>query len=276
MGSKSLPPGPASPCPSTKSAIGAPPSERGGNCEAAKRNRTFRMKQLRAALSNSQIDRLGDRLKKGSPSEADLRLLDEYRHSFDDAYDVVIRTIREKLHLEPTGRTAKSISSIAEKLRRESIRLSQVQDIAGCRVIVADVFTQDQTIAALRESFLETRVMDRRTHPSHGYRAVHIIVATHEVSIEIQVRTALQDLWAQLSERLADVVDSSIKYGGGTLEDRRWLALISENIAGWEELENQLVSSPNQPFHAVVANEKKRLVEIIHNHISALERNRKR
>jgi hypothetical protein len=234
------------------------------------------MKQLRAALSNSQIDRLGDRLKKGSPSEADLRLLDEYRHSFDDAYDVVIRTIREKLHLEPTGRTAKSISSIAEKLRRESIRLSQVQDIAGCRVIVADVFTQDQTIAALRESFLETRVMDRRTHPSHGYRAVHIIVAPHEVSVEIQVRTALQDLWAQLSERLADVVDSSIKYGGGTLEDRRWLALISENIAGWEELENQLVSSPNQPFHAVVANEKKRLVEIIHNHISALERNRKR
>ncbi len=118
--------------------------------------------------------------------------------------------------------------------------------------------------------------MDRRTNPSHGYRAVHIIVATHGVSVEIQVRTALQDLWAQLSERLADVVDSSIKYGGGTLEDRRWLALISENIAGWEELENQLVSSPNQAFHDVVANEKKRLVQIIHNHISALERNRKR
>jgi putative GTP pyrophosphokinase len=230
-----------------------------------------------ASFSKSQIDRLGDRLKKGSPSDADLRLLDEYRHSFGDGYDVVIRTIREKLHLEPTGRPAKSTSSIAEKLRRESIRLSQVQDIAGCRVIVADVFTQDQTIAMLRDTFPETRVTDRRTNPSHGYRAVHIIVAAYGVSLEIQVRTALQHLWAELSERLADVVDSNIKYGGGTLEDRKWLALISENIAGWEELENQLVSSPdNRAFHDVVANEKKSLVEIIHNHISTLERNRKR
>lgn len=82
---------------------------------------------------------------------------------------MVIRTIREKLHLEATGRQGKSTSSIAEKLRRESIRLSQVQDIFGCRVIVADVFTQDQTIATLRDSFSETRVMDRRTNPSHGY-----------------------------------------------------------------------------------------------------------
>jgi len=73
------------------------------------------------------------------------------------------------------------------------------------------------------------------------------------------------------------VVDSSIKYGGGTLEDRKWLALIFENIAGWEELENQLVSSPdNRSFRDIVANEKKSLVEIIHNHISTLERNRKR
>lgn len=229
-----------------------------------------------ATLSKSQIDRLGDRLKKGVPSEADLRLLDEYRHSFGLAYDVVIRTIREKLHLEPTGRPAKSTSSIAEKLCRESIRLSQVQDIAGCRVIVADVFTQDQTIATLRDTFPETRMMDRRKNPSHGYRAVHIIVAAYGMSVEIQVRTALQHLWAELSERLADVVDSNIKYGGGAPEDRQWLALISENIAGWEELENQLVSAPdNKAFHDIVRNEKKSLVEIILNHISTLERKKR-
>ena len=75
-----------------------------------------------AALSKTQIDRLGDRLKKGFPSDDDLRLLDEYRLSFGAAYNLVIRTIRDKLHLEPTGRPAKSTSSIAEKLLRESIR----------------------------------------------------------------------------------------------------------------------------------------------------------
>jgi len=230
-----------------------------------------------ATLSKTQIDRLGDRLKKGSPSEADLRLLDEYRLSFGDAYNTVIRTIREKLRLEPTGRTAKTPSSIAEKLRRESIRLSQIQDIAGCRIIVPDVFTQDHATAILRDTFPETRVMDRRMNSSHGYRAVHVIVMTQGVSVEIQVRTALQDLWAELSERLSDVVDSSIKYGGGDPEDRQWLLLISDSIAGWEELETRLYPSPDdQAFHKIVASEKRNLVEIIQKKISTLESNRKR
>src|ERR1043166_2492736 len=147
-------------------------------------------------ISKTQIDRLGDRLRKGNITDSDLRLLDEYRRLFTDAYGIVAGGIRRQLDLEPTGRPAKSTSSIAEKLRRESIRLSQVQDIAGCRVIVADVFTQNQPIATLRDTFPETRVMDRRTNPSHGYRAVHIIVAAYGVSVEIQVRTALQHLWA--------------------------------------------------------------------------------
>jgi putative GTP pyrophosphokinase len=136
-----------------------------------------------AALSKTQIDRLGDRLRKGPLSEADLRLLDEYRLSFGDAYDATIRTIREKLRLAPTGRATKTPSSIAEKLRRESIRLSQFQDVAGCRIIVPDVFTQDHTTAILCDTFPETRVMDRRKNPSYGYRAVHVIVMTQGVSV---------------------------------------------------------------------------------------------
>ena len=228
-----------------------------------------------AALSKTQIDRLGDRLRRGPPSEADLRLLDEYRLSFGDAYDAIIRTMRERLHLEPTGRTAKTPSSIAEKLRRESIRLSQIQDIAGCRIIVPDVFTQDHITVLLRDTFPETRVMDRRKNPSHGYRAVHVIVITQGASVEIQVRTALQDLWAELSERLSDVVDSSIKYGGGDPENQQWLLLISDSIAGWEELETRL-HPDDQAFHKIVAREKRNLVEIIQKKISTLESNRKR
>jgi hypothetical protein len=119
--------------------------------------------------------------------------------------------------------------------------------------------------------------MDRRMNSSHGYRAVHVIVMTQGVSVEIQVRTALQDLWAELSERLSDVVDSSIKYGGGDPEDRQWLLLISDSIAGWEELETRLYPSPDdQTFHKIVASEKRNLVEIIQKKISTLESNRKR
>ena len=126
-------------------------------------------RQLAANFSKTLIDRLGDRVRTGRTSETDLILLDEYRRSFGEAYEVVVRTIRDQLKLKPTGRPAKSTSSIIEKLRRESIRLSQVQDIAGCRVIVADVVEQDRGVASLREIFPRANVMDRRAKPNHGY-----------------------------------------------------------------------------------------------------------
>jgi hypothetical protein len=47
-------------------------------------------------ISKTQLDRLGDRLRKGAISEADLRLLDLYRRSFSDAYESVVGTIRKE------------------------------------------------------------------------------------------------------------------------------------------------------------------------------------
>src|SRR6266496_741679 len=138
-------------------------------------------------LSKNQIDRLGDRLRKGDISEEDLRLLDSYRRSFTDAYDEVVGKIRDQLGLEPTGRPAKSTTSIIEKLQRESIRLSQMQDIAGCRVTVDDISAQDEAVAQLNKLFDKLTVVDRRDRPSHGYRAVHILVEQSGKVIEVQI-----------------------------------------------------------------------------------------
>jgi ppGpp synthetase/RelA/SpoT-type nucleotidyltranferase len=149
-------------------------------------------------LSKTQIDRLGDRLKKGNISDDDLRLLDQYRRSYTDAYEFVAGTIRKELALEPTGRPAKSTTSISDKLRRESIRLTQIQDIAGCRLIVSDVANQELVVQSLKDLFEHTIVIDRRKQPSHGYRAVHVVVNYSGKLIEIQVRTSLQQLWAEL------------------------------------------------------------------------------
>ena len=71
-------------------------------------------------ISKTQIDRLGDRLRKGNITEADLRQLDEYRRSFTEAYEFVVGTIGNELGLEPTGRPAKSTTSISEKLLRRA------------------------------------------------------------------------------------------------------------------------------------------------------------
>jgi hypothetical protein len=43
---------------------------------------------------------------------------------------------------------------------------------------------------------------------------VHVVVCIDRVSIEIQIRTLVQHLWADLMERLADRLGRQIRYGG--------------------------------------------------------------
>ena len=185
-------------------------------------------------LSKNQIDRLGDRLRKGDISEEDLRLLDSYRRSFTDAYDEVVGKIRDQLGLEPTGRPAKSTTSIIDKLQRETIRLSQMQDIAGCRIVVPLLASQDEAVQQLKLLFDRVDFDDRRNQPSHGYRAVHVIVSESGKLIEVQVRTSLQHTWAELSEKLSDEFDSSIKYGGGSKEIASYLSTLSDDMLDME------------------------------------------
>lgn len=118
-------------------------------------------------VSKTQIDRLGERLSVGSVGENDLRMLDRYRLSYSEAYEIVVGTIRKELGLEPTGRQAKSTTSISEKLRRESIRLTQIQDIAGCRLVVSDVLEQNRVADSLGNLFQSPTIVDRREKPSH-------------------------------------------------------------------------------------------------------------
>lgn len=194
-------------------------------------------------VSKTQIDRLGERLKKGNISEDDLRLLDSYRRSFTEAYEIVVGTIRKELALEPTGRPAKSTTSISEKLRRESIRLTQIQDIAGCRLTVSDIANQDSVVESLKSLFEHTIISDRRQQPSHGYRAVHVIVRCLDKMIEIQVRTKMQHLWAELSEKYSDVIDPAIKYGGGDEDIQTLLAVASDAVATQELAETKLADA---------------------------------
>jgi ppGpp synthetase/RelA/SpoT-type nucleotidyltranferase len=149
-----------------------------------------------------------------------------------------VQTIRDQLKLNPSGRPAKSTNSLVEKLKRESIRLTQVQDIAGCRVVVADIQEQDRVVASLVEAFPAASVVfDRREKPSYGYRAVHVVVAFSGKTVEIQVRTTFQHIWAEISEKYSDVYGSDIKYGGGAQEIRRILERLSRAVAKNEDLE---------------------------------------
>jgi len=189
------------------------------------------------AFTKTQIDRLGDKLRSQVVSEQELKLLDDYRRTFSSAYDRVADKIRTAIGTPVSGRPAKSTTSIVEKLKRESIRLSQMQDIAGCRAIVADIGAQERAVESIRRDFPAATVLDRRRHPSHGYRAVHVVVREDDKPIEIQLRTPLQHVWAEMCEKFADIIDPAIKYGGGPPRVQASLSKLATVIEAMEALE---------------------------------------
>jgi putative GTP pyrophosphokinase len=191
------------------------------------------------SISGAQLTKLGERLRSAPLCEADLRLLDEYRRSFGPASEQVLAVLREALDVPVTVRGAKSTQAIVEKLRRQSCRLGQIQDIAGCRLVVPSVRVQDGVVVTLLERLPGAVLHDRRESPSHGYRAVHVVARMHERCVEIQVRTELQHQWASLSELLADIYGIEVKYGGGPTDVQSLLGTVSRSIADVEFREHQ-------------------------------------
>lgn len=104
---------------------------------------------------------------------------------------------------------------------------------------MGNVVDQEQFLASLLTDFPGALVIDRRENPSHGYRAVHIIAEISGKPIEIQLRTSLQHLWAEVSEKSSDVLDPTIKYGGGPESWRVFLTRSSASVAAYEELEKK-------------------------------------
>jgi ppGpp synthetase/RelA/SpoT-type nucleotidyltranferase len=81
----------------------------------------------------------------------------------------------------------------------------------------------------------DATVIDRRVKPSNGYRAVHVVVREVGLPVEVQVRTDLQHVWAESSEKLADAFGSQLKYGGGPKEIRELLDDFSKMIGDFEQ-----------------------------------------
>jgi putative GTP pyrophosphokinase len=191
-----------------------------------------------AGLPRSRIDRLGELLRRGDPGEEDLHLLNRYRGLFRPALEHVVSLSQGIVDVEVTERQ-KTIRSIVAKLRREKTRLSRMQDIAGCRIVLPDMRAQDDFRGKVVESAPSWLIVDRRLRPSHHYRAVHLIADVEGLLVELQVRTALQQVWAELSEAL-DRLWEGVKYGGGPPSVRRALSLSSDAIAGLESSEQSI------------------------------------
>lgn len=181
-------------------------------------------------LSNSQITQLGDRLRGGEFSEADLAMLDEFRQTFteidEQAYQLIQRTLASTTGWTGTKRKRKTQQSIVDKLQRQpKLRLPQMQDIAGCRIVIQGGNQAADKLSELLVGAFETPQwqVERKERHAHGYKATHIIAKNGPKFYEIQLRTYAQDVWANLVESLSNE-KNTLKYGGNDQEQ----ALISQ------------------------------------------------
>ncbi|MFE1112241.1 nucleotidyltransferase family protein [Streptomyces rochei] len=169
-------------------------------------------------FSKSQVVRLGERLvKAGEPSDEDLVALSELLLAYDDTLACALEQVRA-LGFEPTSRV-KNTGTILEKLTRHGGSwLKSMQDLAGMRIVIDGNRTdQNEAVARIAQLFAaegrEPKVTDRRVQPSEGYRAVHVIVYSEGLPVEVQVRTRWQHEWADMFEKLADLIGRGIRYG---------------------------------------------------------------
>jgi ppGpp synthetase/RelA/SpoT-type nucleotidyltranferase len=185
-------------------------------------------------VTKAELNRLGDRLRDSQdPSDADRELLaavlTAYRQNLGQAESHLLN-----LGYEPTTRI-KTIPTMADKLRRtHGMELARMQDLAGARIVVDDMIAQDEAAEKINVLYQQLgcrcRLIDRRTDPRYGYRAVHLIVHIDQMPLEIQVRTQMQDTWANIVERLADRWGRGIRYGQDP-DPPAWPARISDEVA---------------------------------------------
>jgi hypothetical protein len=162
----------------------------------------------------------------------------------------------------------KRLPSIDAKLRQHSgwMKLTQMQDIGGCRAILRSVRSVEKLVALYKEA---TAKNPKRGHQFHhendyisrpkddGYRSYHLVYRYRTVGqkhkvyeglkIEIQIRTSLQHAWATAVETVATFTGQALKSRGGSEDWKRFFALMGSAIAMRER--KPLV--PNTPSNRI-------------------------
>jgi hypothetical protein len=140
----------------------------------------------------------------------------------------------------------KRMASITYKLQRfPNMKLTQMQDLGGCRAIVNDVAMVRRVVTYYeRKSAIkhERATLDdyiSEPKPS-GYRGVHLVYRYFSdkekriyngLKIEMQIRSTYQHAWATAVETVGTFSGEALKSSVGSAEWQRFFALMGSAIA---------------------------------------------
>lgn len=185
---------------------------------------------------------------------AALVLVNNWRDSHNYPLNTFQMTLRTRArHLEPSAdvvQRKKRLTSIEGKIRTGGFRLTQIQDIGGCRAVMPGVADVDALATSYKDSGWLHELADEndylRDPPASGYRSRHLVFRHFSkakdkkpfdgLKIEIQIRTRAQHAWATAVETVDTFTGQRLKASDG---DPRWLnffALMGSAIARREGL----------------------------------------
>lgn len=169
-----------------------------------------------------------------------------------DLRQKVNRIHKSALVVQRLKRTKSILGKLALK---SSMRLTQMQDIGGCRAVVATI----DDVYALRNQYRKSRSLhefvtedDYIAHPkASGYRGVHLVYRFQSRSrpqynkllFEIQLRTVTQHAWATAVETVGAVIGQALKSSEGEIA---WLSYFQHAAIALEYTEQPSLSTP--PF----------------------------
>lgn len=191
--------------------------------------------------TKGQINKAGEKIISKNISEEEreecLKVIDNFRtaHAFPmNTFAINLKHQVEYIESAIVVQRLKRLDTILYKLERfPEMKLSRMQDLGGCRVVVPkieDVYSVVKNIRSSRIRHIETNYKDYIAipNPKTGYRGYHLIYKYNSdknedyngLLIELQIRTELQHLWATAVETVGLFTDNKLKFNNGS---EKWL-----------------------------------------------------
>lgn len=169
-------------------------------------------------------------------------------HNFPlNTFQIRLRTKAKSINKESlVAQRIKRLPSIKLKLERyPEMKLTQIQDIGGCRAIMKDIGEVDKLVNIYQHESRGvkhelSKEQDYILHPkASGYRGVHLVYkyrsdknnAYDGLKIEIQIRTLLQHAWATAVETVGTFIKQSLKSSQGEEKWLRFFSIMSSAMA---------------------------------------------
>lgn len=199
------------------------------------------MAHSKLTYSRRAIDSAGELLAKvyeeGPEIEEAIGKLNNWRSFHSFSLNTITVDLKQKAgRVDPTShvvrRLKRSRSIIAKLWKESSMRLSQMQDIGGCRAVLNSI----DAVYDVKKLYLQSksqhelvRIDDYIRQPkSSGYRSLHLIYRFKSrgypeydrLLLEIQLRTTTQHAWATAVETVGAMSGQALKSSEGEAE---WL-----------------------------------------------------